>query len=418
MALPILAPPPVDTIGIDPGVEYKYVVAQTGAQTFTVDPSADFDLSISDAGTLKITFTGGAPPGFTSLTQNIVVHATNPSGTVSQTIRFQVTATGSIRRYFAAINSEARTAAGLGAPVRYHITTDISLDITVGPFPTKGTRFAHGLPVGLTCDPDTGIITGTPTATNATYAIILGANIAFQGAPTSWRYWVLVVGAGNDLTVITDSGTGTASSFTVPTVATSFTFQGDFTTPKIIAGPIYERPFHADPNHYVYHVQYRVRLDLFTSLAWDAPGPYGGIHVGETQFKNERGGILTFWRTFVIVPFPRDEWESHIYAYKFFQAIDGKWSGVEVPNTVSSRVHYDYWHIPTGVSPATVMLLPHAPNAVLAFNFLYLSNGFGSLVVGEECLAENATYKLWMGNIYERKQRFIVTESIGDELSP
>lgn len=51
--------------------------------------------------------------------------------------------------------------------------------------------------------------------------------------------------------------------------------------------------------------------------------------------------------------------------------------------------------------------LPRAPKALQVCSGVLLTNGFGSITPYVELLAEDATFKVWKGNIYERKMRFI-----------
>ncbi len=178
-------------------------------------------------------------------------------------------------------------------------------------------------------------------------------------------------------------------------------YDGRHTTAQPSGGPEYSAPFPIDPARYLYTQEYWVEHPNFVSLPLDSGGPYGGVHVGESNFKDLGGGILSFTREFALVPAARNEYESFVYSYQdvlFSPTV----SLAETPLTVPTRVQYDYFHTtdPTGIS------LPKAPKAILVFDEIYEINGWGSLVVGQEYLAEDATMRCWKGHIYERQQRF------------
>jgi hypothetical protein len=401
MSLPNVASPLSNPIAN--GQSYQYFVANIGATSITFEDNALFQLSVS-GNLLFVRYVGGPGP---SATYYVTIHANNADGTVTQQIPFTIS--GPIDP-IGNITSATTTTAAIGAAVQYRITA-------TNPGGTGFDRYsASGLPTGLSVDAFTGQIIGVPPGMDGTYFVTLKFTSfrVFSGGAvlpyTYSRYWMLVVGAGSDPI---NGGGGSGGIFVSSGTATSFTFSNVFTTASLMAGPVFEVPFRADPRNYLYHVQYKVKLASYQKLALDVSGPYGGIHVGESQFKNERGGILTFWRTFALVPFARDEWESHTYGFQWWHTEGGTGSITEIPKTVNSRVHYDYFNT---TSPETTIQLPHAPRVINVFGALYAQNGYGSLIPGQEILAADATYKQWHGNIYERMQRFVREESATQQL--
>lgn len=193
-------------------------------------------------------------------------------------------------------------------------------------------------------------------------------------------------------------------------------YDGDFTVAQLAGPPEYEIPFKADPKPYAYKLPYWQFLSSYTELPLGSAGPLGGTYVGGSagSFKAIGAGIIEFTREYAIIPDTRNEYESFVYAFQFWQCVDGNCSIAEVPKTIPSRVQYDYFLTDT---PVASIGLPRAPRIIDLFGALYAQNGFGVEVVGTEILAEDSVFRLWKGNIYERVQRFIVVQSAGESLS-
>ena len=185
---------------------------------------------------------------------------------------------------------------------------------------------------------------------------------------------------------------------------------GDWTVAQPDGGPIDEIPFPTDPKPYVYRQRYQQYRENFLPLALDVAGPFGGVHVGESKFHNEGAGIISFEREFALVPDLRNEQESFVYPYQIWAT--GASGGIEeFPRTVQSRLQFDYLQT---TNPELSIELPRAPKIIDVFNTLVPQNGFplDGFTEDQEILAEDAVYKRWKGNIYERRQRFIKVPSI------
>ncbi len=192
-------------------------------------------------------------------------------------------------------------------------------------------------------------------------------------------------------------------------------YDGDFTVAQLAGPPVYEIPFKTDPKPYAYKLLYWQFAADFTDLAFGTAGPLGGTYVGGTPgtFKSVGAGIVEFSREFALLPDTRNEYESFVYSFQFWQTVSGSSSIAEAPKTMASRVQFDYFQ----TDDFSSIELPRAPRVIQVFDALHFQNGYGSLVPGEEILAEDSTVKLWRGNIYERVQRFIVNESDDGQLS-
>lgn len=199
----------------------------------------------------------------------------------------------------------------------------------------------------------------------------------------------------------------------VPFVAprlTGLSFAGPGINAEWIAGiPEFDVPFASDPKQYSYKLLYLVKADAFRSMQVDAPGPYGGFHCGESNFRNPQPGMLAFHREFAVVPDTRSEFESYVYAYQTGAINDGEI--VEVPKTVTSRVQFDYFR----TNDVRSIQLPRAPRLQKIGGLVYVIGGYGGFLTspykpwedGYEFLAEDAILRLWKGRIYERAQRFV-----------
>lgn len=193
-------------------------------------------------------------------------------------------------------------------------------------------------------------------------------------------------------------------------------YDGDFTVAQLAGPPVYEIPFKADPKPYAYKLAYWQFLTSFVDMPFGSAGPLGGTYVGGAAgtFKAIGAGVVEFYREFAFVPATRNEFESFVYGFQWWQCKEGACSIAEVPKTVPSRVQYDYFQTD---DPSLEISLPRAPRVIDLFGALFFQNGYGSLVAGQEILAEDSCFKLWKGNIYERVQRFVIEQSNGEQLS-
>lgn len=211
---------------------------------------------------------------------------------------------------------------------------------------------------------------------------------------------------------------GGSSSGIVSPVA-GVNYDGRHTSAQISGGPNYSAPFPTDPGRYLYTQEYWVEQPNFVSLPLDSGGPYGGYHVGESNFKDLGGGILSFTREFALVPKARDEFENFTYTFQNVIVQGGSLTGegasgslIETPLTVHSRIAYDYFFTTT---PSQISL-PRAPRVVNIAGTLFGIHGWGTFAAGQEILAEDATFDCWKGHIYERKRRFVVAQTLGSAI--
>lgn len=202
-----------------------------------------------------------------------------------------------------------------------------------------------------------------------------------------------------------------ATRFSAPSV-TTLTYQGSKFAAEWVAGlPLLDVPFSADPRPYICRVPYKVKVGLFSSLAVDSFGPYGGYHAGESDFRDYSGGVIGFTREFALIPDSRSEYESYTYGY---QTVSLGGALIEVPITVPSRIQYDYFRtdVPSAIE------LSRAPRLFDVEGVIYQINGWEDLEYGDEFLAEDASLRVWKGKIYERRQRFVEFLNIVDTILP
>ncbi len=213
------------------------------------------------------------------------------------------------------------------------------------------------------------------------------------------------------------SGGGPSAPFLNPAV-TGLTFFGVGAANVEWEGdiPVWETPFETDPKPYIYRVLYQIKASAYKTLALYAKGPFGGQHVGESNFKTSKGGILSFSREFARKPDSRSEFESIVFPHQIlsYSAIIGSSADLqtynfseatitEIPVTVPSRIQYDYFDT---TSPTTVPL-PKAPRVLTVGDVGYSIHGWSRLKSGDQMLAEDATLRIWRGRIYERRMRFV-----------
>lgn len=192
-------------------------------------------------------------------------------------------------------------------------------------------------------------------------------------------------------------------------------YDGDYTQAVVAGPPEFEIPFKDDPKEYIYKLPYWQFLNSVSEPALDEPGPLGGFYVGKSSgaSKTIGGGVVEFRREYALVPDTRSEHESFVYSYQII-LVGGQGGITEMPTTTQSRLQLDYFH----TSDPSSIDLPKAGRAFQLQNTIYMLHGFCDTVLhgttGQEILAQDATYKRWKGNIYERQQRFVEWISIAD----
>jgi hypothetical protein len=386
-----LAPPIGNPIYIDPGVKYFYVIAQQGATSITVDPNPHFNvhLDFGEPALLTFTYTGPTYPS-NILNERLTIRINSPTGSIAQTLFFDIFPTGS--RVIPNIQNKAGFPVAPGAPLNIIVGTDIPASIA-----------AENLPGSLAISSVSGItrITGTAPTGSGFYVITLiarGTSLPYK------RYFVLTVGTGGP----GGSGGPVTIGWATPPDLSRCLFDGDFTQAQLAGTPVFEIPFKSDPQPYAYRVPFWQFLSNYAEPPFGTPGPLGGTYQGGTPgtFKSIGGGIIEFWREYAVVPNTRSEYESHIYRYQFYFPLIGRGGIGEIPVTTQSRVQFDYFQTD---DPENSINLPKAP-IMWAPGAVFFLHGWLSIALsptGTEVLAEDATYKLWRGNIYERQQRFI-----------
>jgi Putative Ig domain len=442
MARPTISNPVRNPIPIDVETIYFYVIPHTGGTAAAVTPNGDFDLIMqfgAKAATLTLRYTGavGAAPTL----HDVVVSVSNADGATSQTLTFKIGTYTS--RKIANITNGANGTAAPGVAIGVPISTDV--DALIG-----GVRVsAIGLPAGLSVNPTTHYIVGDAPSTPGDYVITLTATAGVNDIYS--RYWVL--------TVAEAVGSGTINVPPPSGVGIHVLYDGDYTVAQQAGSPIPVNPLPEDPKPYIYRIKFWQFLSSYEQLEPGSVGPNGGYYVGEVpgSFQDVGAGVVEFVREFALVPDSRNEFESFTYSYQFIFAGEI----IEVPSVTLSRVQYDYFHLNSvpdalastkapenmgggaarvtnaggwgGTAPGstggsswiagsnaggsiTEIHLPKAPKVIKIGPGLYGLNGWGTLVAGEEILAEDATIKQWRGLIFERKQRFVVIFGTGDAL--
>src|SRR4029077_3556630 len=190
-------------------------------------------------------------------------------------------------------------------------------------------------------------------------------------------------------------------------------YDGDFTVAQIAGEAEFEIPFKSDPKPYAYSLKYWQFLNSFEDIPFGTPGPLGGTYVGGSQgsFKGVGGGVIEFKREFALVPDSRNEWESFAYSHQFLTYSIGINGVTELTIVTQSRVQFDYFQ----TDEPGLIDIPRAPKVWKSTETetLFLNGALGILnppcvlASGTEVLAEDSTFKIWNGNIYQRKMRFI-----------
>lgn len=201
-----------------------------------------------------------------------------------------------------------------------------------------------------------------------------------------------------------------------------------------------------------------LRLNTPYNPAW-ATGWIGAVNlqffylVKEGALEDMGGGISKLKRTFAVIPPTRNEVEQFVYNFVGFQdSLTGS-TRQFTPINVLSRLQYDYFifddfgvldlgifpggpklNAATGLYPGGLILPPqyYFQNPAGFFKLLFatevggLSDGngidpstatvpsysqyLGFINDGAELIAEGSTMNRWMGNIFERRTRFILAQ--------
>lgn len=161
------------------------------------------------------------------------------------------------------------------------------------------------------------------------------------------------------------------------------------------------------------------------------------VLVEEGPLEDVGGGIVKFKRRFANVPQSRNEWESFNYTFPAFTTTLGK-TRQAFNLTYRSRVQFDYILVGTGTTnadisaitifpplmlfadeaTATTAMLLQGPEVPLQDPVVGVSVGSlptasqyqGWVLTGKEVVVEGSILRRWMGNIFERRTRFMVAQ--------
>jgi hypothetical protein len=406
-----LAPPPLNPIVIDAGVDYNYVIAQQGYGKVTKPTNPGFAIKVYQGepalAIIRFTNTPGANPTYHTLNFQV--------GTQLHSVAVTILPVAASQRV-----PNITSAASLAAPKGSPVSVALASDIAATSYSVEGT-----LPSGLTYDAATNLLTGS-VAADGFYPLTFAV---YNGSYLYKRYFVLVVGTGT-------TSTSGLTPFTISGSDARILYDGDFTQAQIAGIAKYEIAFRDDPKIYLYSIPYWQFINYYEEPALGSAGPLGGFYVGGAQasFKSIGGGVIEFEREFALLPGSRSEWETFVYP---FQLVQWKYetsgdppvttfsaSINEVPTTMHSRVQYDYFQTD---DPQNGIPLPRGPRAMIDSGvyatWLYFMHGYwnmnavGGSTPGAEVLAEDATFRKWKGNIYQRTMRFITSESFGQVVS-
>lgn len=231
---------------------------------------------------------------------------------------------------------------------------------------------------------------------------------------------------------------------------------GDLTVPQPNGPRRWRQPF-SDNEVLVFDQDWQVLHDYYEPSVLDIQDDdYPDFFlVLESPATSVGGPVLQMTRSYAKVPSVRDEWESFSYTFPGINANTVSPSrpyytyGREpMTLTVPSRVRYDYWHVGFSITPVTQTKIknPYQIPVVEAQRYWGIGgrgwpadeNKLGELSTptseqylqlvystsvpvpvwpsaqtvhlvyqGAEIVAEDSTINRWMGNIWERKTRYV-----------
>lgn len=188
-------------------------------------------------------------------------------------------------------------------------------------------------------------------------------------------------------------------------------FDGSFETAQPHGDLWYEAPFAADPKPYVLKQLYWQQRERYRPLDLDSTttGVLGNyFHAGESDFEDLGAGIVQFLRTYAALPVTRTEGTSRVHTYQI--VVDDL---AEITLGVNCRVQYDYFHT---LDPTTIPIHRATRLVKLGSEIIYRIGPSPATKIGGYIVAEDSSYRQWLGNIYERAtplvpERSLVTNS-------
>lgn len=199
---------------------------------------------------------------------------------------------------------------------------------------------------------------------------------------------------------------------------------GDHTVAFPVSPIVWERPFKLDSRKYVYRQTYRQLAAYWKPMPLSSRGPQGGFLVEESEPKSVSGtALLEFVRTFALVPLSRNEYEDTSYSFqKVITSFNSDTreetqSLLEIPMSLTSRVQYDYFHVPNAS-----LIVPATPYSVVVFRGQHYyqagsavdwvgtdpsASPIPSVASGLELVGEDSKVRSWKGFIFERVTRCV-----------
>lgn len=219
----------------------------------------------------------------------------------------------------------------------------------------------------------------------------------------------------------------------------AFKTDGDFTTASAVGKPRISFPIAGDVTAQIITQSF---MQLFANFT---PTALGTVHpdiataflVSEAELQDMGGGVARWDRIYSTIPATRDEYESYSYTFPGFVYFDGGITGdgrQPQTNHVPSRIAYEYFLIAASGQPYTTVSDMIAAEAVDGQRYVFTAYpntdteylvdsttypGFLATtpsrptyeaLIGTEIVAENSTYRRWMGNIWEVTTRYVVAQ--------
>jgi hypothetical protein len=224
----------------------------------------------------------------------------------------------------------------------------------------------------------------------------------------------------------------------------AFRIDGTFTTASAVGAARKSFPFDGDNASFIVEQDFMVLFSSFSPLALDTvhPSIAAAYLVKESPLQDLGGGVARWTRTYAKIPSSRSEWSTITFNFPgyfgtrlppYFQYYE-RIGDERDPWTATSvcRVLSEYFLCATGQTYETPQDIPiisrqlftldgrpdqpidylvnQTTNPLLSATEPTLPEYMALVAAEDEIVAEDSTIERWMGNIYERKTRYVIAK--------
>lgn len=191
---------------------------------------------------------------------------------------------------------------------------------------------------------------------------------------------------------------------------------GSFDTERQIDADVFITPFADVGDHLTFEVIRKYRIDQSKykrgiTMAKIKTRKGVAYLVDQSEPSYIGSGLVEYTKTFSCLPASRQEASSYVYSYQFLSTNTSyDWDNPppeptvsEIPRTIPVVIQYSYAIGGKNLLAAMPFTLNRAPKVEVINGTILTTGGWGSLVVGKWYLAEDETFRIYKGRIYEKR---------------